>query len=387
MGRRSGLTHSLLHRALPVAAVLTVALLSSVVRADTPPPLVVRLPNCNVEPFPYEDFVQILRAQLAQERGPDITISNEAGANQLLLKVSGECGVRSAGVAFEITTTRGAHLRRNVPFFDLPMDVRGRGLAMVAAELVRAANDAREAVPSIVTPTEDSVSTTPETMPSQSQRNDVKRPGPKHAGDTEARARGARDGETRKEQVVDAQKGEGAPGSVEPSLQREREAHRSVHWGIAAQARMTTPTTTIATGARAQLRVGDFVAGADWLTSSVDDSYGTTRGNIVAGWVGLVVWNTRQPGWWIGTSPRASFGIAMADATAVAGSQGSVAREPYVDAAWQLDARWEFGKAGGLMLGADAGVARGMTAASANGPVLALGGWFVGARVGLEGTP
>ena len=378
-GRRQGLMHSLSHRALPAAAVLSVALLSAVVRADTPPPLVVRLPPCDVEPFPYEDFVQILRAQLAQDRGPAISVANEAGASGPVLQVSGACGVRSTGVELEIVTTR-VRLRRKVPFFDLPMDVRGRGLAMVAAELVRAANDAREGASSRVAPTEDAPSVTipppPTASPSQ-----------------------ARDVETGREQVPEAQTRTEEPGGTKASPQSGRqvvrasprgpasETPRNVYWGIAAQARITTPTTTTATGARAQLRVGGFVAGADWLTSSADDSFGTTRGNIVAGWVGLVVWNTRQPGWWIGTSPRASFGIAIADATAQAGSHGSVAREPYVDAAWQLDARWEVGEAGGLMLGADAGVARGMTAASDDGPVLALGGWFVGARIGLEGTP
>ena len=400
MGRRSGLIHIPSYRALP--AVLAVALSSGVAFSQTPPPIAVRLPRCDVEPFPYEDFVQILRSQLAQDGGPDIAVSSSAPAGGPQLQVSGACGTRSAGVAIEVTAQEGSRVRRDVPFFDLPMDVRGRGLAMVAAELVRASmhKDASEGAASTVAPTVDAApatsSPTSQTAPTparsaasppRARRHRTNKAEPKNAGNAGPPATVERPVERSSEKAPDSQPPTDVSRDAGVSPPRSGGAERNVYWGIAAQARATTPTTTVATGARAQVRVGGFVAGADWLASSADDALGTTRGNIVAGWVGLVVWESKTPRWWIGTSPRASFGIAIAAANPSAGGQGSVAREPYLDAAWQLDARWEFGEAGGLMLGADAGVARGMTAVSGEGPVLALGGWFAGARVGLEGAP
>jgi hypothetical protein len=161
----------------------------------------------------------------------------------------------------------------------------------------------------------------------------------------------------------------------------------TLDFGVAGQARVFTPTTTTTAGARVYVRVGAFTAGADWLTRSVRDTAGTARGDIFAGWLALVVWRTTGTGWRADLGPRASFGTAVAQGSASDGAHASTAREPYFDAALQLDARWAFSDAGGLLIGLDAGVARGMIVSSDNRALAALGGWFAGAHVGLEARP
>lgn len=338
-------------------------------------PVALHLPDCTAQPFAYPEFTRVVREQLARDGVPWVGQPGQAGAaNAWSLELQGACGRDAPSTSMQVRSPTGLLLQREVPLHDIPFDVRARSLAFVAAELVRAAYHREASAASAAT----SASAPPAMAESASAppaASTSAPPAPSYPPVPPPAIAPATSASVRPEPALLP-----TPSPAErPAFQRKTAV------GLAIQTRLFTSPATWSAGVRAHARLRAIAFGADWLAASASEESGTVRGDILAGWVQLIILQHRSDRWWMGAGPRASFGVAMAGGTPGDGARAGSAREPYIDGALQVDGRWSLGGPWGMSMGADAGVARGLFATADGNRTMSLGGWFAGMRLGLEG--
>jgi hypothetical protein len=85
--------------------------------------------------------------------------------------------------------------------------------------------------------------------------------------------------------------------------------------------------------------------------------------------------------------PRASAGLATAYGNAKGNVDSHAVREPYVDSALETEGKWRFVDYAAVIFGLDMGIAKGLFATTDGQTSLAMGGFFVGGRLGIEILP
>ncbi|WP_394835178.1 hypothetical protein LVJ94_52635 [Pendulispora rubella] len=290
----------------------------------------VRLPSCATAPFDYEEFTEVLRVELA----PDPVV---VGTAESTVDVDMPC----EGASHVQIRVRGAAVRR-MDIGDLPTGARPRGIAVVAAELVRSARSGHDA---------------PAPPPKPEEPPPPPPPSPPSP----------------------------APAKVDAPPTRTR----TITWDVraAAEGRVFLVAPTALFGASLGGRFHRVRGGIALLRGSAGDALGRTDLTLVYGSLGFEVWRLSAGRFEFVLAPRASAGVIAADATANARATGRSSREPYLDAALGFEARVRIGDVAWATFDADAGYARGLIATADQRVVARPDGLFVGLRAGIAIAP
>ncbi|WP_394845715.1 hypothetical protein LZC95_52885 [Pendulispora brunnea] len=288
----------------------------------------VRLPACATAPFDYDEFTEVLRVELA----PDPVL---VGTEEATVEVDMPC----QGASHVLIRVRGAAVRR-MDIGDLPAGARPRGIAVVAAELVRSARSSP--APPVPPPK-------PEEPPPPSP----------------------------------------LPPAPPPAKVDAPPRTRAVTWDLraAAEGRVFLAKPTALFGASLGGRFHRVRGALGLLRGAADDRLGRTDLTLVYGSLGFEVWRLSAGRFEFVAVPRAGAGVIAADATANARSTGQSSREPYLDGALGLEARVRIGDVAWATFDADAGYARGLVATADQRVVARPDGFFVGLRAGIAIAP
>ncbi|WP_394825201.1 hypothetical protein [Pendulispora albinea] len=342
-------------KAACAAAMLALASWAAPASAQKPD-IHVRLHECGGAPLDYDTFLDVLRVELAPLAvvpGP----AAPANSNGIVtLDIAMPCGSDRELVTFRIAAGDRPPAARLMDIGDLPTAARPRGMAVVAAELVRSA-----ALSAPAAPPSDPASSAPPPRPAEPPPRDPPSPEPPPTD---------------------------PPAEAPPAASNERPL-----WNLraAAQTRifLAAPATALF-GGSLDLHIDRARIGFGLLRGGTEDRLGTTRITLLDVSIGVAVVRVEHAPFELSVTPRIGGGLLLVDASP--GSKQAMARsatDSYLDAAVAFDVRlrlhprvraWatldiDLGYARGVVVKADARVT-----ARPEGP-------FLGFRLGLAFAP
>jgi hypothetical protein len=297
--------------------------------------LAVKLPACEKPVFDYAELMAVLATELA---GDELVPRIGAARAEAELDVDMPCLTEAEYVVLRVRTADGRRASRRMDLADLPIHTRPRGVAVVAAEIVRAAQAAEiEPAPSEPEP----LTATP-----------------------------------------------APPLREAPAPPRTEGPEPSFRMQVAGEGRLFVQDPTPLFGGMLGVHVGRTRIALHGLRGGASDRLGDFTMSLAAATVGVDVWRWQRARTALSLGPRIGGGILVTDGQAIVSAAAKDLREPYFDAVIECDSRVRLERFSWLTLGIDAGYARAVVLLAGNGRVVARPeGILTALRLGIAFAP
>jgi hypothetical protein len=355
--------------ALALAVLAAAAGVRSQPRPPAPGEVGIAFPPCAREPFSFATAMAAMQTELRHEGVQRVSRLSAPGSSaQAWIEILVECSSEATSLVIRVRDPRTTEAARTMELSDLPVPLRPRSVALVAAELARSVW-ARPPAASGATP---DASGAEGPLPSATFPP-VPAPAPTVSSESVA---------DRAKPVASGSGGRPPRPSASPA-----EVARSAgpEWLGSVGTRVFYPDVTLLTGARAGLRYRRLRTGLEGLVGARHDVLGDVTLGSLAGWVGVDALAFRSRRATARAGPRVSAGLALAGARAQ--GQSRAVYEPYLDAAVEAGTELRLNAGWAIGIELEAGYARGLRVTADQRPTGTVGGWLFGARVGFAMLP
>jgi hypothetical protein len=356
-----------------LSAALALLAAAAGVRSEPRPPapseVGVAFPHCAREPFPFAAAMAAMQTELRHEGVQRVHRLTAPGTSaQVWIEIAVECSFEAESLVIRVRDPRTSEASRTMDLSDLPVSLRPRSVALVAAELARSVW-ARPPAPS------GGVLDEPGTdgpLPSATLPP-VSAPAPSLSS-----------------QGVTAQPSPGFPGpeagsSTSSAASSDTAASRGPEWLGSVGIRAFYPDVTLLMGARVGVRYRRLRTGLEGLAGARHDVLGdVTLGSVVA-WAGIDALAYRSPRAAAHAGPRVAAGAALAGTRTLGPSR--LAAEPYLDAAVEAGTDLKLSASWAMGIELETGYARGVSVRADERHAGTVGGWLFGARLGVAMLP
>jgi hypothetical protein len=289
-------------------------------------------------------------------------------STQAWIEIVVGCSLEATSLVIRVRDPRTSEASRTMELSDLPVPLRPRGVALVAAELAR------------------SVWARPP-APAGGGLDASGAEGPLPTATFPPASAPAPNGSSQGVAVL------GTPGtrgpeaglSTPPDASSQIAASTGPEWLGSVGVRAFYPDVTVLAGARVGLRYRRLRTGLEGLGGPRRDVLGDVALGSLAAWVGIDALAHRGARTTAHAGPRVSAGAAFGGAHAL--GQSRLAAEPYLDAAVEVGADLMLSASWAMGIELETGYARGLTVTADQRRTGTVGGWLFGARLGIAMLP